>query len=222
MGNIFTDLFSSDAAEQAAKDKEAAVNAGITQANTALDTGQAGADKLYGQALVPFTSLATKFGAGQDAYNDATGVNGAAGLARARSTFTSLPGYQEGIDMALNENDRRAAARGMLAGGNTVADTTKLATDYASQHYNDYLSSLAPNLSGATTAASGQAGVLTGQAGADLGVAGTKANIAYSGNNAIGDAKAQADMAPYQASQNFWGALLGGANAVAKAYGGGK
>jgi hypothetical protein len=215
MSNIFTDLFSSDAADKAAKDKIASVNTGITQANTALDTGQAGADKLYGQALVPFTSLATKFGAGQDAYNDATGVNGAEGLARARSTFTSLPGYQEGINMALNQNDRLAASRGILASGNTIADTTKLATDYANQHYGDYVNSLAPNLSGATTAASGQAGVLTGQAGSDLGVAGTKANIAYKGNTAIGDAQAQADMAPYQASQNFWGALAGGAKIAA-------
>jgi len=122
--------------------------------------------------------------------------------------------------MALNQNDRLAASRGILASGNTIADTTKLATDYANQHYNDYLSSLAPNLSGATTSAAGLSGVLTGQAGADLGVAGTKANIYYGGNSAIGDAQAQADMAPYQASQNFWGALLGGANAVAKAYGG--
>lgn len=221
MGNIFTDLFSTDAADQAAKDKTAAINTGIGQANTALDTGQASADNLYGQALVPFQSLATKFGAGQDAYNDATGVNGAGGIQRATSTFTSLPGYQEGINMALNQNDRLAASRGILGSGNTIADTTKLATDYASQHYNDYLSALAPNLTGATSAASGQAGVLTGQAGADLGVAGTKANIAYGGNSAIGDAQAQADMAPYQASQNFWGALMGGANMALKASGAG-
>jgi hypothetical protein len=133
------------------------------------------------------------------------------GLARAKSTFTSLPGYQEGIDMSLDQNDRRAAARGILASGNTIADTTKLATDYASQHYNDYLSALAPNLAGATSATSGGASVLNNQAGANLGVAGTKANIAYGGNTAIGNAQAQADLAPYSASQNFWGALAGGA-----------
>jgi hypothetical protein len=211
MGNLFTDLFSTDAADQAAKDKIAGINTGITQANSALDTGLATANPLYGQAYSDFSTLGGKFGKGQDAYNDATGVNGAEGLARAKSTFTSLPGYQEGIDMSLDQNDRRAAARGILASGNTIADTTKLATDYASQHYNDYLSALAPNLAGATSATSGGASVLNNQAGANLGVAGTKANIAYGGNTAIGNAQAQADLAPYSASQNFWGALAGGA-----------
>lgn len=216
---LFTDLFSTDAADQAARDKIAAVNTGITQANSALDSGLATANPLYNKAYGDFSTLSGKFGAGQDAYNDATGVNGAEGLARAKQTFTSLPGYQEGIDMALNQNDRLAASRGILASGNTIADTTKLATDYANQKYNDYVSSLAPNLSGATSAASGGAGVLTSQAGANLGVAGTKANIAYGGNSAIGDAQAQADMAPYTASQNFWSALAGGANLALKASG---
>lgn len=219
MGNLFTDLFSTDAADKAAADKTASINTGITQANSALDTGLATANPLYGQAYSDFSTLGGKFGKGQDAYNDATGVNGADGVARATSTFTSLPGYQEGINMALDKNDRLAASRGILASGNTVADTTKLATDYASQHYNDYLSALAPNLAGATSATSGGASVLTGQAGANLGVAGTKANIAYGGNSAIGDAQAQADMAPYTASQNFWGALTGGANLALKASG---
>lgn len=211
MGNLFTDLFSTDAADQAAKDKIAGINTGLTQANSALDTGLATANPLYDKAYGDFSALSGKFGKGQDAYNDATGVNGAEGLARAKSTFTSLPGYQEGINMSLDQNDRRAAARGILASGNTVADTTKLATDYASQHYNDYLSALAPNLSGVTSSTAGGAGVLNNQAGANLGVAGTKANLAYTGNSAIGNAQAQADLAPYSASQNFWSALAGGA-----------
>src|SRR5690349_1583185 len=115
MGNLFTDLFSSDAADQAAKDKIAGINTGITQANEALDRGLGTANPLYDKAYGNFSTLAGKFGAGQDAYNDATGVNGAEGLARAKATFTSLPGYQEGINMALDQNDRRAAARGILA-----------------------------------------------------------------------------------------------------------
>jgi len=219
MGNIFTDLFSTDAADQAAKDKISSINTGITQANSALDTGQASADALYGKALVPFNSLSSKFGAGQDAYNDATGVNGADGLARAKAAYTSIPGYSGGLTTGIDAVNRGAAARGDLGGGNTSADTIKFASDYDAQKYGNYLSALAPNLSGATTAATGQAGVLTGQAGADLGVAGTKANIAYGGNSAIGDTQAQADMAPYTASQNFWSALTGGAQMALKASG---
>lgn len=213
------DIFSSKPAEDAAAAKIAGLRAGQTSATGALDTGLTNANALYGQALVPFTALSGKFGAGQDAYNDATGVNGAEGLARARQTFTSLPGYQEGIDMAVNLNDRQAAARGMLASGNTIADTTKLATDYASQKYGDYLAALSPNLSGATSAATGQAGVLTGQAGNESGVASQKAGYGWNTETGIGNANADAEMAKYNASSNFWNALMGGANLALKASG---
>lgn len=213
------DIFSSKPAEEAAAKKIAGLRAGQTSANTALDTGLTDANAYYDRALVPFTALSGKFGAGHDAYNDATGVNGAEGLARARQTFTSLPGYQEGIDMAVNLNDRQAAARGMLASGNTIADTTKLATDYASQKYTDYLSALAPNLTGATSAATGQAGVLTGQAANTSGVASQKAGYGWNTETGIGNANADAELAKYNASSNFWNALMGGANLALKASG---
>jgi hypothetical protein len=216
---LFTDLFSTDAADKAAADKIASVNTGITQANGALDTGLATANPLYGQAYSDFSTLGGKFGKGQDAYNDATGVNGADGLARAKATYTSIPGYSGGLNTGIDAVNRGAAARGDLGGGNTSADTIKFASDYDAQKYGNYLSALAPNLAGATSATSGGAGVLNNQAGAQLGVAGTKANIAYGGNSAIGDAQAQADLAPYTASQNFWSALTGGAQMALKASG---
>jgi hypothetical protein len=219
MGNIFTDLFSTKPAEEAAKAKAEGFANAKTDANAALDTGMAQATPLYNQAYGDFSTLAGKFGKGQDAYNDATGVNGADGLTRARSTFTSLPGYQEGINMTLDQNDRRAASRGILASGNTIADTTKLATDYASQHYNDYLSALAPNLAGATSATAGGAGVGTSQAGADLGVAGQRAGFNYNAATGTGQANADAALAPYSASSNFWGALTGLGGLALKATG---
>ncbi|NGX99383.1 MAG: hypothetical protein G4V63_30560 [Candidatus Afipia apatlaquensis] len=216
---LFSDLFSTKPAEEAAAAKAAGYATGNANANSALDAGLTSANGYYDQAYAPFTALSGKFGAGQDAYNDATGVNGADGLARARTTFTSLPGYQEGIDMAINKNDRLAASRGMLASGNTIADTTKLATDYASQKYNDYLGALAPNLNGAMSAATGQAGVKTAQAGTASSVAGQKANYGYNSAVGTGNANADAALAPYSASQNFWGALMGGANLLGKATG---
>jgi hypothetical protein len=213
---LFTDLFSTKPAEEAAAAKAAGYTAANDTAQSALSTGLAAATPLYQQAYGNFNTLAGKFGKGQDAYNDATGVNGAEGLARARSTFTSLPGYQEGINMTLDQNDRRAAARGILASGNTIADTTKLATDYANQNYSNYLASLAPNLSGALTSTAGGANVLGTQAGANLGVAGQKAQYGYGANVGIGNANADAALAPYSASQNFWGALMGAGNLAAK------
>lgn len=212
---LFSDLFSSKPAEDAAQAKIAGLNNGLTSANTALDTGLSAATPLYGQAQVPFTTLASSYAGGKSAYDDASGVNGAEGLARAKANFTATPGYTEGINMALNQNDRLAASRGILGSGNTIADTTKLATDYANQKYTSYLQGLQPefagSLSAATTGATGQAGVLNNEAAANLGVGNAKAQFGYNTATGIGNANADADMAKYNASQNFWGALMGGA-----------
>ncbi|UVO33951.1 hypothetical protein KUL72_20775 [Bradyrhizobium arachidis] len=219
MGNFFTDLFSDQPAKDAANALKQGYSTGLTNANSTLDAGQAGADKLYQQAYTPFSQLYSKFGAGQDAYNDATGVNGQAGLDRAKATYTSIPGYSGGLNTGIDQVMRTAAARGDLAGGNTSADEIKFASDYDAQKYGNYLSSLAPNLSGATSAASGGAGVLTGQAGSDLGVAGTKASNQWNAATGSGQADANADLARYNASSNFWSSLLGGASLGLKAFG---
>lgn len=215
MGNIFTDLFSTDAAEKAAQAKIDGLNNGLASANSALDTGLNTATGLYNQAQVPFTTLATKYDPNKSAYDDATGVNGAEGLARAKANFTSTPGYDSGIDMAINKNDRLNASRGILASGNTIADTTKLATDYADQNFGNYVSRLLPgfsaDLSASTTGATGQAGVLNNQATANLGVGASKAQYGYNTATGIGNANADAENAKYSASQNFWSALAGGA-----------
>jgi hypothetical protein len=216
---FFTDLFSSKPAEDAAKAKIAGIQAGIDSANSSLDAGLKTATPLFQQAYGDFSTLGAKFGKGQDLYNDATGVNGADAAARAADIYRNLPGYSAGRDMGINDLERRAAARGDLGGGNTSADTIKFASDYDAQKYGNFLSSLAPNLSGALSATSGGAGVLTGQAGANLGVAGQKAGIGYQGNAAIGSANADAEMAKYGASSNFWNTLLGGANLALKASG---
>lgn len=216
---FFTDLFSSKPAEDAAQKKIAGINAGMSAADSALTTGQASADALYSKAYSPFESLYNSLGGSASSYADATGANGSEGLNRARTAFTSMPGYQEGINMTLDQNDRRAAARGILASGNTIADTTKLATDYSNQKYSDYVNSLLGGVSQAQTAARGGASVLGANAAADLGVASQKANYGYTGNAAIGSANADAETAKYGASQNFWNTLLGGANLALKASG---
>lgn len=217
--SLFTDLFSSKPAEEAARQKAQGLTNAKTDANAALDVGQAQANPLFDQAYGDFNTLAGKFGKGQDVYNDATGVNGAEGIARAGSLYKSLPGYSGGLTTGIDTLERRAAARGDLGGGNTSADTIKFASDYDAGKYGSFLSSLAPNLSGALSSTAGGAGVLTGQAGADLGVAGTRANLDYGAASGIGNANADAALAPYSASQNFWGALMGGANLLGKATG---
>lgn len=216
---LFSDLFSTKPAEDAAKDKIAGINTGLTTANTALDTGQTGADALYGKAFAPYSSLISSTGAGATAYGNATGVNGQPGIDAAGSTFKSLPGYSGGLTTGIDQVMRTNARAGNLGGGNNSADEIKFASDYDANKYGNYVSSLAPYLGANASAIGGGASVLGSQAGADLGVAGQKAQIGYGANAAIGDANAQKDLASYNASQNFWSALTGGANMLLKASG---
>lgn len=134
--------------------------------------------------------------------------------------FTQTPGYSEGINLSLDANDRRAASRGLLGSGNTIADTTKLATDYASQKFGDYRSGLSPYLQQGTSAASGLGNIYTNlgnQTNANLTGQG---DLAYKTQSGIGDATAAADLNNYNVSKNMWGALMNGASAIAGGSGG--
>lgn len=216
---LFTDLFSTGPAQQAATDAKAGYAAGATNANTELTQGQTGADALYGQAYKPFSSLIDSTGKGAATYADATGVNGADGIARAGSTFKSLPGYSGGLTTGIDQVMRTNAAAGNLGGGNNSADEIKFASDYDANKYGNFVSSLAPYLGANQSAVSGGAAVLGSQAGADLGAAGMRAQNNYNSSVGSGNAQSQADLAPYNASQNFWSALVGGAGLALKASG---
>lgn len=238
---LFSDLFSTKPAEEAA----AAKRAGLQQGYDAL-SGQygAGRDALttdlgygrdaintgYGDASALYTPLVASTAAGSGAYGDATGANGAEGLARAKALFTATPGYQSGFDLLTDANDRRAASRGILSSGNTLADTAKLATTYSDQNYGNYVNHLAPYLGANASAVGGAAGVDVGRGtalNANFGALGSGLNASYMGQGGAananftgqGQATADADMAKYGASQNFWSALAGGANTLLKASG---
>jgi hypothetical protein len=209
MSNIFTDLFSTQPAQDAANAKIAGYTNGNNTAQTALTAGQTSADQLYGQAYQPFASLMDTTGAGAKSYADATGVNGQAGIDAAGSTFKSLPGYSGGLTTGIDQVMRTNAAAGNLGGGNNTADEIKFASDYDAGKYGNYVSSLAPYLGANQNAVAGGASVLGANAAADLGAAGQKAQYGYNAATGTGNANADAALAPYSASQNFWGALTG-------------
>lgn len=213
------DIFTGKGYEAAARAKAAGYGAGKDEAYKWLDEGLKGSKEYYDKAYVPFSELYSKATGGVDAYYDATGASGSEGLSRAKSLFTATPGYTEGLDRTLDQNDRRAAARGMLASGNTIADTAKLTTDYANEKYGDYVSRLAPSLSAAQGAAAGGAGVLTGYGDKVLGTGAAKANYGYNANVGIGNANAEGEMAGTYGGANIWNALMGGGNMLAKLWG---
>lgn len=216
---IFTDLFSTKPAEDAAKDKIAGLNQAVTQANGTLDTARTNADSLYGQAGSAYQPLIASTTAGSSAYGDATGVNGAEGLARAKALYQADPGYSGGLTTGIDQVARTAAMRGDLGGGNTSADMIKFASDYDANKYGNYVSSLAPYLGANANAVGAYAGTKTGQAGIDTGISGQQAQNQWNAQTGIGNANADKDLAAYSASQNFWGALMGGANMALKASG---
>jgi hypothetical protein len=212
------DIFSDAPAQQAKADANAALLSGKTDANSTLDTAKTGADALYSKAYAPFSTLYDKSVGGINSYADATGANGAEGLARAKTAYQGIPGYSGGLTTGIDQLDRTAAARGDN-GGNNSADIIKFASDYDANKYGNYVSSLAPWLSEGNTAAAGGAGVLSNEAGTDTGIAGQKAGIDTSTASAIANANSNADLAKYSASGNFWNALMGGAGLALKATG---
>lgn len=219
MANFFSDLFTNDNEEEAARQKIAGLRAGQAAATDALDTGFKTATGYYDKALVPFTDLLARGNKGYDTYLDATGVNGAEGLTRAGSLFKSIPGYSGGLNTGIDLLERDAARRGALGGGNTSGDIIKYASDYDAGKYKDFLAGLSPNIGVATGATAGTAGIYgqEGNLAADIGS--KKANFGYGTETGIGNANAEATLANEKASSNFWNALLGGASLALKAGG---
>jgi hypothetical protein len=110
----------------------------------------------------------TSTGRGSAAYGDATGANGAEGLARAKALYQADPGYSGGLTTGIDQVARTAAMRGDLGGGNTSADMIKFASDYDNRKYG-LCAKLSPYLGANANAVSGYAGTKTGQAGLDTG-----------------------------------------------------
>lgn len=204
------DIFGSDAAEKAAAAKSTGLLTGYNTLKGNIDAARDNANVYFDKAAAPFEDLYQRGTAGYNAYSDAAGVNGVEGLGRAGELFKATPGYAEGINMAVDLNDRRAAARGQLGGGNTLADTAKLATDYASQRYGDYVSRLNPYLGASQSAAAGQAGVRSNQAGTNYDAFKTIGDYGYRTYSDIGGANAAFEMDANRASGQTWNAIGNG------------
>ena len=213
------DIFSNKNAEDAAAARIQGLNAGYGQASDLAGQGRQALTTNFTAGLQPFQTLFNQGQQGTNAYLDATGGNGAEGLSRAKGLFTQTPGYTEGLNLTLDANDRRAASRGMLGSGNTQADTAKLATDYASQKYGQYVQGLQPTLGLATSGAAGQGALYSGL-GTGLNQSfGNQGQLAYNTQAGIGNAQAASDLNNYNVSQNMWGALMQGANLGSKLFG---
>jgi hypothetical protein len=206
------DLFSNDDAEKAAQQRNQGLQQGYDalsglygQGRDALTSGANQASSLY-QPLVASTT------AGANAYGDASGANGSAGLQRADATFKNSGQYGNygfSLDQGLQALDRTHAAAGNLSSGNADTDAMKYATGLANSTYSSYLSGLSPYLGANNSAVSGAAGI---QAGLGSGInqsyqnQGNAANANYTGQGA---SNAAATMNNYNVGANELNALTG-------------
>jgi hypothetical protein len=191
-------------------DQDAAAQAqiqGLTQAQqqgtSDINNGLSQATSSLTSALAPFaTNLATNQ-AGQTAYANATGANGAAGYAAALNNFQTNPGYQFTLNQGTENVLRNQAKTGALNSGNTDVALDNYTTGLANNTWQQYLTNLQPFLQGSTAAAAGTAGVDTSLAQTQSAAGNNLASLDYSTNTGIGNANANADLAGLSASGNL-------------------
>jgi hypothetical protein len=206
VASIF-DLFNNDNAQAAADAQKAAIATGQARATGDLSKGLGLATGSYTAGLQPFqTNLATDQ-AGQSAYADATGANGAPGNARAVQNFQTGPGYQFQLDQGSQNILRNKAATGQLASGATDVDLQNYGQGQANQAYQQYIQNLAPFLQQSTANAGGQGALYSGLAGTQNANLGQQASLDYGAATSAGNAQANADLANNAAAANQLGAL---------------
>ncbi|KQP99724.1 hypothetical protein ASF59_09960 [Methylobacterium sp. Leaf121] len=212
-------IFSGKAGRQAAIWGAQQLQQGETEAKDALDQGLGFAKEQYGKASGLFGNLADEYRGGAKLYQDALGVNGADASTAARSAYTTGAGYTFNMDQGLQALARARAVNGTLASGNADTDAMKFASGLASQDFNNWLSNLSNLDTKRYGAVSGQAGAETGlgNVGFQTGVA--KAGISTDTAKGLAQVGQQGLMAGQQAAENRFGALMGGANLLAKGVG---
>jgi hypothetical protein len=212
------DIFSGDAAREAAAAKSAGIQKGYGDLSSLFGQGREALTSSYDQGSQPLFSVFNQSQGGSNAYGDASGANGPEGLARARQNFQAGPGFDFQMNRGIDALTRAGAAKG-VATGNTLRDAQEFGSGLAGQEWGNYLSRLQPYLQQGTTAASG-IGALGAQKGNALGASfmgqGGAANTAATGT---GDANAAASLADYNASKNMWDFGLKAAELGTKAAG---
>ncbi|MEN3208647.1 hypothetical protein PUR23_01195 [Methylorubrum populi] len=213
-------IFLGKAGRQAAIWGAQQLQQGETEAKDALDQGLGFAKEQYGKASGLFGNLADKYQGGAKLYQDALGVNGSEAAGAARSAYTTAPGYTFNMDQGLTALSRARAVNGTLASGGADTDAMKFASGLASEDFNNWLANLANLDTKRATAVSGQAGAETGlgNVGFQTGVA--KAGISTDTAAKLAQVGKEGLMAGQQAAENRFGALMGGANLLAKGLGG--
>lgn len=213
------DLFSNDAAVNAANAQVVGLNHGRKEAYKYIDQGQAGYTGQSNQALGYYDQLNSTGSAANQTYADALGLNGADAGAAARSAYTTSPGYDFQMEQGMQALDRQRAASGSLASGGASADAIKYAQGLASQDYGSWLDRLAGLNQQYGNTTNARAAITTGLGDRLYGTGLTKGQIGWNTETGKGNAYAQAEMNKYNVAGNTLGAAMGGATLGARLLG---
>lgn len=217
--SFLLDLFTNNAAQQAANAQEQALAQGLSQYTSQVNAGNKNLLSNYTSALQPYLQNYSQAQQGTTALGNALGLNGAAGNQSGLSTLQSTPGYQFSLQQGDNATNAAAAASGTLGSGNQQIALSNYNQGLAQNTYNSYVSQLQPYLGYSTGSANGIGNTYTGlgnQLNANnLALGGTELNVAAS----QGNAQANADLAQNQAAANVLD-LLGGVAGLGSGLGG--
>lgn len=217
--SFLLDLFTNNAAQQAANAQEQALAQGLSQYTSQVNAGNQNLLSNYTSALQPYLQNYGQAQQGTTQLGNVLGLNGPAGSSSALSTLQSTPGYQFQLQQGDNATNAAAAANGTLNSGNQQLALSNYNQGLAQNAYNSYVSQLQPYLGYSTSSASGIGNTYTGlgnQLNANnLALGGTELNVAAS----QGNAQANADLAQNQAAANVLG-LLGGVAGLGSGLGG--
>lgn len=187
------------------------INAGADQAGGALGEAR----DLYGNITARGNNAASL-------YDNAIGLNGAAGNDAARSAFTESPGYQFQMDQGLQALDRGAAARGSFQSGGTGIDELGYAQGLAGQDFNGWLDRLNGVAGNQALGTAGEAGALGDLASLYTGTAGAKVGVldnATSGLLGANNQQAEGESANKEGMSNLFGSVAGAVTSFGKGKG---
>ena len=199
------DIFTGESAKEAADKNTALLQQNLKTGTSTLKEGQAGSLAALDKAGGYYAPLSAKYGAASTLGLDALGVNGPEGNTRATTAFQAGPGYQYAVDQALEGINRKGAATGMLASGNTLAALSDRAGNMANQEYGSWVDRLKSYVTPELAATTGQAGAEAGKVPVYQGTAGSIAGLGTNTTNSIADQNTQAANAEMAGSGNLWG-----------------
>jgi hypothetical protein len=206
------DIFGTSAQNNAAQAQISGINSGLGAATNNINAGSQALMTNYSGALQPYLQNYSNANQGVAQLGDVLGLNGTRGNQTAQQALQATPGYQFQQQQGQASVNAGAAANGTLNSGNQALALQQQGQGLASQNYNNYVSQLQPYLGASQTAAAGIGNTYTGLGNATANQDNSLANLNYSAATGIGNANANAALAPLTAGGNIMNLIgsLGG------------